>query len=193
MARSVPGSRSKVSKVEETTHMKKEHHPLSWLGWVLAAIFAAAAAGLAHHIAFLRGQVNSYEGSAAQLRVQLQHADNIVSVLNSPDSVHVILSETAEATHAVGQVSWLASQGALVFIAGGLKPLAADKTYELWLVPKLGRAPVPAGLFRPNADHGATVVLPPVPANTEVEKFMVTVEPARGSETPSFPIVMQGR
>jgi anti-sigma-K factor RskA len=37
------------------------------------------------------------------------------------------------------------------------------------------------------------VVLPPLPAATQVERFMVTVEPASGSETPSFPIVMQGR
>lgn len=178
---------------EETTRPKHQHHPFHWLGWVLAGVFAAAAAGLAHHMAFLRGQVNTYEGDAAQLRVQLQHADNIVSVLNSPDSVHVVLSETSEPPHAVGQLSWLANKGALVFMAGGLKPLPADKTYELWLIPKLGKAPVPAGLFRPNADHGATVVLPPVPADTQVEKFMVTVEPAQGSETPSFPIVMQGR
>lgn len=160
---------------------------------MLAGIFAAAAAGLAHHIAFLRSQVNAYEGNAAQLRVQLQHADNIVAVLNSPDSVHAVLTETREPTHPVGQLSWLASKGALVFMAGGLKPLPADKTYELWLIPRLRKAPVPAGLFQPNADHGATVVMPPVPANTQVERFMVTVEPAHGSETPSFPIVMQGR
>jgi len=178
---------------EETPQPKHRYHPFSWLGWVLAGVFAAAAAGLAHHIAFLRGQVNAYEGSAAQLRVQLQHADNIVSVLNSPDSVHVVLTETREPAQPVGQLSWLASQGALVFMAGGLKPLPPGKTYELWLVPKLGAAPVPAGLFQPNADHGASVVLPPVPANTQAEKFMVTIEPARGSETPSFPIVMQGR
>ena len=160
---------------------------------MLAGVFAAAAAGLAHHIAFLRGQVNSYEGSAAQLQVQLQHADNVVAVLDSPDSVHVVLTETREPTRPVGQVSWLASKGALVFMAGGLKPLPDNKTYELWLVPKLGKAPVPAGSFRPNADHGATVVLPPVPADTQVDRFMVTVEPEHGSETPSFPIVMQGR
>jgi anti-sigma-K factor RskA len=177
---------------EETTQPEHRHHPFHWLGWVLAGVFAAAAAGLAHHIAFLRGQVNAYEGNAAQLEVQLQHSDKIVSVLNAPDSVHVVLTETREPTHPVGQLSWLASQGALVFMAGGLRPLPSDKTYELWLVPKLGKAPIPGGLFRPNTDHGATVVLPPVPANTQVEKFMVTVEPAHGSETPSFPIVMQG-
>lgn len=178
---------------EETVTVKKEHHPLSWLGWVLALVFAAAAAGLAHHLAFLRGQVNTYEGDAAQLRVQLQHANDIVAVLSSPDAAHVVLTETQGPAHAVGQVSWLPGKGALVFVAGGLKPLPADKTYELWLIPQFGKAPVPAGLFRPNADRGATVVLPPVPADTAAEKFMVTVEPAHGSETPSLPIVMEGR
>ena len=178
---------------EESTEPKHRHQPFTWLGWVLAGVFAATAAGLAHHIAFMRGQINTYEGDAAQLRVQLQHADEIVDVLNSPDSVHAVLTETREPTRPVGQLSWLASKGALVFMAGGLKPLPADKTYELWLIPKLGKAPVPAGLFRPNADHGATVVLPPVPANTQVDRFMVTEEPGHGSETPSFPIVMQGR
>lgn len=178
---------------EEYQQAKHRQNPVAWVGWLLALIFAAAAAGLAHHIAFLRGQVNEYQGNAAQLQVQLQHADEIVAVLNSPESVHAVLSETREATHPVGQVSWLASKGALVFMAGGLKPLSADKTYELWLIPKLGKAPIPSGLFRPNADHGATVVLPPVPADTQVERFIVTAEPAHGSETPSFPIVIQGR
>jgi anti-sigma-K factor RskA len=178
---------------EENTQPNHRHHPSLWLGWVLAAVFAVAAAGLAHHIAFLRSQANGYEGDAAQLRVQLQHADNIVSVLNSPNSMHVVLTETREPARPVGQVSWLAGQGALVFMAAGLKPLPADKTYELWLVPKLGKAPVPAGLFRPNADQGATVVMPPMPAETQADKFMVTVEPAHGSETPSLPIVMQGQ
>lgn len=196
MVRSGPGiqeAEKTYGMADETLQPQHQHHPLLWLGWVLAVVFAAAAAGLAHHIAFLRGQVNAYEGNAAQLQVQLQHADNVVDVLNSPDSVHAVLTETREPTRPVGQLSWLASKGALVFMAGGLKPLPADKTYELWLVPKLGKAPVPAGLFRPNANHGATVVLPPVPADTQVERFMVTVEPSHGSETPSFPIVMQDR
>jgi anti-sigma-K factor RskA len=196
MVRSGPGiqeAEKAHGMTEERTQLRSRHHPFQWLGWALAVVFAAATAGLAHHVAFMRGQVNMYEGSAAHLQVQLQHANSVVSVLDSPESVHAVLTETREPIHAVGQVSWLASQGALVFIAGGLRPLPADKTYELWLVPTLGKAPVPAGLFRPDPDHGATVVLPPVPAHTRVDRFMVTVEPEHGSETPSFPIVMQGR
>ncbi len=176
---------------EETTQTKRGS-ALTWLGWVLAAVFAVAAAVQAHHMAWLRGQLNAAQGSAAQMKVQLDHANQVVAVLSSPQSTHVVLTETRQPVHPMGQVSWLANQGALVFVAGGLRDLPSDKAYELWLIPKDGKAPIPAGLFRPDADHGATVVLPPLPADTEARKFEVTVEPGHGSETPSLPIVMQG-
>jgi anti-sigma-K factor RskA len=165
---------------------------LTWLGWLLAALFAVVAAVLAHHTAWLRSELNTAQGGTAQMKMQLDHANQIVAVLSSPQSAHVVLSETRQPVHPVGQVSWLQSQGALVFVAGGLRDLPADKAYELWLIPAGGKAPIPAGLFRPDPDHGATVVLPPLPAETEAKRFEVTVEPGRGSETPSLPIVMQG-
>jgi anti-sigma-K factor RskA len=176
---------------EETTQTKLRH-PLAWLGWILAVVFAVAAAVLAHHAAFLRSELNGAQGGAAQMKVQLDHANQVVAVLSSPQSAHVVLTETRQPAHPVGQVSWLQSQGALVFVAGGLRELPSDKAYELWLIPTGGKAPIPAGLFRPDPDHGATVVLPPVPADTQASRFEVTVEPGRGSETPSLPIVMQG-
>ena len=166
---------------------------LTWLGWALAVVFLAVAAGLAHKVATVRAELNNAQGGAAQARVQLDHANQIVAVLSSPESAHVVLTETRQATHPVGQVSWLQSKGALVFVAGGLRPLPADKAYELWLIPAQGKAPIPAGLFRPDASHGATVVLPPLPAETQAKSFEVTVEPGHGSETPSLPIVMQGQ
>ena len=176
---------------DETTQTGK-NSALTWIGWLLAVVLAVAAAVLAHHGAWLRGELNASEGSAAQMKVQLDHANQVVAVLSSPQSEHVVLSETRQAMHPVGQVSWLQSRGALVFIAGGLRDLPADKAYELWLIPAGDKAPIPAGLFRPDPDHGATVVLPPLPAETEAKRFLVTVEPGHGSETPSLPIVMQG-
>jgi anti-sigma-K factor RskA len=175
---------------EETT---KRFPALTWLGWALAVIFAGVAAGLAHKVATVRTELNNAQGGAAQAQVQLDHANQIVAVLSSPESTHVVLTETRQATHPVGQVSWLPSKGALVFVAGGLRPLPADKTYELWLIPAQGKGPIPAGLFRPDASHGATVVLPPLPAETQARSFEVTVEPGHGSETPSLPIVIQGQ
>jgi anti-sigma-K factor RskA len=175
---------------EETT---KRFSGLTWLGWVLAVIFALVAAGLAHKVATVREELNNAQGGAAQTKVQLDHANEIVAVLSSPESTHVVLTETRQPTRPVGQVSWLQSKGALVFVAGGLRDLPAEKTYELWLIPAQGKAPIPAGLFRPDAGHGATVVLPPMPAETQAKSFEVTVEPGHGSETPSLPLVMQGQ
>jgi len=177
----------------DDTSPTRRIHPLNWLGWLLALVFAVVAAGLAHKVATVRGDLNTAQGGAAQMHIQLDHANQIVAVLSSPQSSHVVLTETRQATHPVGQVSWLASKGALVFVAGGLRPLPADKTYELWLIPAQGKAPIPAGLFRPDVSHGATVVLPPLPAETQAKSFLVTVEPGHGSETPSLPIVMQGQ
>jgi anti-sigma-K factor RskA len=168
-------------------------HPLHWIGWVLALVFLAVTLWMAHHLAFTRGQLDMSIGDASQLRVQLGRAEQIVAVMTSPNSAHIVLTESRQPAHPVGQVSWLAAKGALVFIAGGLRPLPADKTYELWLVPAQGKGPIPAGLFRPDPDHGATVVLPPIPADTQAKLFMVTVEPAAGSATPSLPIVMEGQ
>lgn len=166
---------------------------LAWIGWILAAIFLAIAAWMAHHQAFLRGQLDMSEGNASQLRLELEHAQRIVGVMTSPDAAHIVLTETRQPEHPVGEVSWVSNKGALVFIAAGLRPLPPAKTYELWLVPAGGKAPIPAGLFRPNTSHGATVVLPPVPADTDAKLFMVTEEPAQGSTTPSYPIVMEGQ
>jgi anti-sigma-K factor RskA len=177
-----------TQETRETTRSRG----LTWLGWMLALVFLLATVVLAHKVASVRAELNSTEGSAAQARVQLEHANQIVAVLSSPQSKHVVLTESRQALHPVGQVSWLESKGALVFVAGGLKPLPADKAYELWLIPAAGKAPIPAGLFRPDPDHGATVVLPPLPAQTEARSFEVTIEPGHGSETPSLPIVMQG-
>lgn len=181
----------------ETTNSERVYtgrsYAMAWIGWILAALFLAIALWLGHHMAFVRAQLDLSEGDASQLRQQLGHAEQIVSVMTSPESAHIVLTENRQAERPVGQVSWLASKGALVFIAGGLRPLPAGRTYELWLVPQPGKAPIPAGLFRPDADRGATVVLPPIPADTEAKRFLVTEEPAEGSTTPSLPIVIDGQ
>ena len=143
----------------DDTAQTKHIHPLNWLGWLLAVVFLAVAAGLAHKVATVRGELNTSQGGSAQMQVQLDHANQIVAVLSSPQAAHVVLTETRQAIHPVGQVSW----------------------------------PIPAGLFRPDADHGATVVLPPLPAETQAKSFLVTVEPGHGSETPSLPIVIEGQ
>jgi Anti-sigma-K factor rskA, C-terminal len=179
----------KDTEANETT---QRFRPGFWIGWILAIAFACIAAWLAHHSAWLQGQLNLSEGNAARAQMKLDHANEVADVLTSPQARHVVLTEVRGPALPSGQANWLESQGALVFVASGLKPLPTGKTYELWMEPPQTKAPLPAGMFQPNPDGTAAVVLPPLPAHTRASRFLVTVEPASGSTTPSLPIVMQG-
>src|SRR5579875_1768939 len=103
---------------DSSSHVRR-FHPWAWIGWILAVLFLIAALLLARHVAWLRHHLNVSQGDASQLRLQLDHANQIVAVLTSPESAHVVLTETRQPPHPVGQVSWLANKGALVFVAGG--------------------------------------------------------------------------
>ena len=74
-----------------------------------------------------------------------------------------------------------------------MDPIAADKTYELWLIPKgEGAKPIPAGTFKPDARGFASVILPELPKGTVAAAFGVTLESDGGSNTPTLPILMVG-
>lgn len=172
---------------------KRRFRPGCWIGWILAIVFACTAAWLAHHAAWLQRQLNLAQGNAAQAQMKLDHANEVADVLTSPEARHVVLTEARGPAKPSGQANWLPGAGALVFAASGLKPLPAGKTYELWMEPAQGKAPLPAGTFEPNPDGSAAVVLPPLPAHTQAKRFLVTVEAAGGSPTPSLPIVMESQ
>jgi anti-sigma-K factor RskA len=93
----------------------------------------------------------------------------------------------------MGRATYVASKGALIFLASNLEPLAPQKTYELWLIPAgEGQTPIPAGMFHPDAQGNASVIMPPLPKGVEAKMFGVTVEDEGGSATPTMPIVLAG-
>ena len=77
------------------------------------------------------------------------------------------------------------------FLASNLQALPPQKAYELWLIPMNG-APIPAGVFKPDAHGSAAVVEPPLPAGVQAKAFAITVEPESGSSAPTLPVVMLG-
>src|SRR5205823_5560295 len=52
-----------------------------------------------------------------------------------------------------GRAIYVRSSSTLVFLASNMPAIPPQKTYELWLIPTSG-APIPAGLFTPDA-HGS--------------------------------------
>jgi anti-sigma-K factor RskA len=66
-----------------------------------------------------------------------------------------------------------------------MPPIPLNKAYELWLIPANGSAPIPAGLFKPNAQGTAAILKPPLPTGVEAKTFAVTIEPEAGSSAPT--------
>jgi anti-sigma-K factor RskA len=91
-----------------------------------------------------------------------------------------------------GKAIYQRKNRSLIFLASNLPQLPQDKIYELWLIPTSG-APIPAGLFKPDARGSATVVNPPLPEGVEAKNFAVTLEDESGShEAPKGSFVIVG-
>ncbi len=160
--------------------------------WAAAFALLALAGYLGNQNQRLNELLNNDKGEIAKLSASATHAEEVLETLTSPAAKQVTLTEGKGAPPPTGRTSYLADKGALVFVGNNLKPIPADKTYELWVIPADGKAPIPAGLFRPD-DHGsASVVLPKLPEGVPAKAFGVTIENAEGSATPTMPIVLSG-
>jgi anti-sigma-K factor RskA len=165
---------------------------VGWLGWVIAVLAIAAAIYFVHSSMVFQNQVTAADTAVAQLKSQNARFQELMDALTSPDSDRVRLTETRRPPRPAGHVTYLARSGALVFVASNLRQLPQQKTYELWLFPANGTAPVSAGLFRPAKNGSTSVVLPSLPKDLDARAFAVTVEEAQGSPTPSLPFIMYG-
>jgi len=161
---------------------------LPWLATaavlLVAAFFWQQSDRLAQQVARLRDQ-------SAQQQAQLEQAREVVSTLTSTDAMRVTLVAAQTLPQPQGKAIYVRNRSSLIFLAGNMPPLPPQKAYELWLIPTKG-APIPAGVFKPDARGSATVIEPPLPAGVEAKTFAITVEPEQGSSTPIMPIVMMG-
>jgi anti-sigma-K factor RskA len=167
----------------------------SWwrtLEWVAAMAALAVVLLLVRQNSELRRRIASAQASFLQQQTELARAKEVADLFTAPETQQVTLIAAKTHPQPQGKTFYLRRRGQLIFLANNLPPLPPDKIYELWLIPKAG-APVPAGLFRPDAHGSATVVNPPLPAGVEAKTFAVTLEPETGShEAPRGQAVMAG-
>jgi anti-sigma-K factor RskA len=169
--------------------------PRRWL-WMLAPSLVAAALALmvvflGKQNAGLREQIAGMQTEAAADQLELRRAHEIVSTLTASDAMRVTLVAAKAQPQPQGKAIYVRDRSDLIFIASNMPAAPAKKAYELWLIPIKG-APIPAGVFKPDARGSATVVNPPLPAGVEAKAFAITIEPEAGSTTPTMPIVMVG-
>jgi anti-sigma-K factor RskA len=192
-ARSRARLMSALGKEPRVQRARTRTHWWMALGWLAAAFLIIVAATLWKQNKRLSSTVVNFSGMMERQRLDLEQARREADILKAPDATtYEILPVSFKAPpQPGGKAIYSPQRGGLIFIASNLKPLPAQKSYELWLIPAQG-APIPAGVFKPNARGSATITNPPLPAGVEAKAFAITVEPEQGSSTPTMPIVMMG-
>ena len=141
----------------------------------------------------LQRDVVSLQAKLVEQSDKLEQANQTVATLLDPGTTKIELVAAGNKPQPRGKAIYQSRTRNLIFFASNLPPLPADKIYELWLFPANGGAPIAAGLFKPDARGGATVVNPPLPQGVEAKNFAVTLEPESGShESPRGTPVIVG-
>jgi hypothetical protein len=180
LAKVIPINRASVGRVSV------------WAPRVAVAALLIIAAGLSWEVMHLDMRLRNESAMLRNLARQNAKAQAVVDALTAPAAQRVLLTGLKTPPSPTGRAVYLPSTGALVFQGNNLASLPADKTYELWVIPANGAAPIPAGLFRPDATGNASVLLPELPKGIPAKAFGVTIEKASGSDTPTAPIVLAG-
>lgn len=162
-----------------------------WLGWAATAAVVVFAASLWKENAVLKQSLASAGDRAAESVREMEELRRIAGPIIAPDAQRITLVSVKAPPQPQGKAFYLRNRSSLVFVANNLPALPLQKAYELWLVPVQG-APIPAGIFKPDAHGSATVVNPPLPAGTEAKAFAITIENEAGATTPTMPIIMMG-
>ena len=164
----------------------------AWIGWLAAAASLLFALSLQQKVRSLNDELAQQQQAAAQQAQANARAKQVLEVLTAPTANRVLLTADKAKPEPTGRAVYLAESGGLVFQANDLGQLAQDKAYELWVIPANGQAPIPAGVFRPDATGSASVLMPPLPKGVPAKAFGVTIEKAEGSTTPTAPIILVG-
>jgi anti-sigma-K factor RskA len=171
---------------------------MAWTGWAVAATVAVVASMQFEQRKVVEQNLAAETAQLDKTTQQTAQAKELMQALTNANAMQVSLHVPLTAHQQPkldpeGHATYVAGQGSLVFVASHLDPLQPAKTYELWLLPEeAGLAPIPAGLFKPDANGNATVVMPQLPKGVAAKGFGVTVEDEGGSKTPTAPIVLAG-
>ncbi|HVI08786.1 MAG TPA: anti-sigma factor [Candidatus Binatia bacterium] len=177
----------------QPAHTSVTSHRSWWgvLGWAAAAAVLVFALSLWRENLALQGMLASAGSRAAEDARELDQLRKIAAPIIEPESQRITLVAMKTPPQPQGKAFYLRGRGSLVFLASNLPPLPPQKAYELWLIPPNG-APIPAGVFKPDAHGSASVVNPPLPVGAEAKAFAITVENESGSAAPTSPIMMMG-
>jgi anti-sigma-K factor RskA len=163
-----------------------------WTAWGAVAALLVLAVSLEVQVQRLSARLRQETAQTARLMEASAHAKEVLGVMMAPTAQRVVLTPARTKAMPIGRAIYLPARGGLIFQANNMAALPEDKTYELWVIPMNGAAPIPAGMFRPDWAGNASVMMPEIPWNVPAKAFGVTIEKAGGSATPTAPIIISG-
>lgn len=192
----LPDSTPIQESMTPTTYQTPSASPRSrwavFTPWAIVAALAIACSILGYRVSSLNDALDGESRLVSNLAAKASHAQQVLEVLNAPDAQRVTLTSAKTSPVPTAHTVYLSDRGALLMEASHLQPAPPGKTYELWVIPANGAAPIPAGTFWPNSDGYASVVLPKLPSGVPAKAFGITIENNGGSTTPTSPIILSG-
>jgi anti-sigma factor RsiW len=187
------GRSASILSIEDRPQKRTGRTVLAFAGWAVAAGLAVAVALGHKYRSDLSSTLATQQAELQRLNTDAASSHKLMDALTDPLAVRVTLtSKPLPKAQPIGGVTYNPSKGSLVFLASNLDPLQTYKTYELWVIPADGSAPIPAGTFHPDDQGNASVIMPSLPPGVAAKAFGITIEADGGSQTPTSPIIMSG-
>lgn len=127
----------------------------------------------------------------SQLRsqtIELTRMNEAFAILNGVDTTVTSFGK-GQTAPPKGKVFVNPTQGVLL-IASNLPKAPAGKAYEMWVVPKGGKAPIPAGMFQPDSGGNVMHIQRGAVDMNGSAAVAVTMENEAGASTPTMPILI---
>ena len=187
VARTVSPGRA-VHVAPQATVRRASKAPRYGVGLLAIALAATIvfAVDLTNQVNSLKGAVNEKDALLKRIQARLAERDATVNTLTAAGAKLVLVQLAPTAPQGPGiQVFWNVKDGTAVIYATGLKQVAADRTYCLWMI-RDGK-PVAVKLFNPDGAGQRLINGVELPKNTQgIAAFAVTEEPAAGSPQPTM-------
>lgn len=185
-----------VSNVVPITTKRRVNAPGYWLKiaagialvglvfWLISAWLVAN-----NRIAGLTYDIEAQRVELEREREARRRDQEALALLNSRDTRRMELAGTAQAQNARAVFIFDQKSGKAMLMTDGLPMAPAGMAYEVWFIPK-GQAPMPGKTFTVDA-RGKAMMMDEMPAEARENAVVaITLEPEKGSASPTGPIYL---